>query len=96
MKDTIKKVLFDAFDEVSPFLPDTVSYSDDLVLWGVDGIFDSLGLVNFISTVESLVSERLGKNIMIVSEKAFSTHNSPFKSMESFAVLIEELLGEAK
>jgi hypothetical protein len=96
MNDTIKKILIDAFDEVSPLLSDIISYSDDLVLWGISGIFDSLGLVNFISTVESLVSERLDKNIMIVSEKAFSTRNSPFKSMESLGTFIEELLGEPK
>jgi hypothetical protein len=97
MKETTRVILADALNEVSPLLPDEVAYSDDLSLWSkTDGVFDSLGLVNFITTVESLISDTLNKEITIVSEKAFSQHNSPFKSMESLGAFIEELLKENK
>jgi hypothetical protein len=94
MKDDTKRILEDALEEASSLLAEKVSYRDDLVLWGADGIFDSLGLVNFIASVEALISDRLDKEVTIVSEKAFSKHHSPFKSMETFGSFIEELLGE--
>ena len=95
MKEETKKILSDALNEVSPLLSDQVVYRDDLSLWSKgDGIFDSLTLVNFISTVEELISETVHKNILIVSEKAFSQQNSPFKTMEALGNFIEELLEE--
>jgi len=95
MKDETRKVLSDALNEVSPMLQEQVTYDDNLVLWqNKDGIFDSLALVSFVSTVETMVSEMLGKKITIVSEKAFSQQHSPFKSMETLGSFIEELLRE--
>jgi hypothetical protein len=96
MKDSTRSILTDALDEVSSFLPSEVTYSENLSLWGGDGIFDSLALVNFISSVEVLISDSMNKEIMIVSEKAFSAKNSPFKTMETFGAFIEELLTETE
>jgi len=97
MKDTMRKVLSDALNEVSPMLSEQVKYDDNLVLWqNKEGIFDSLALVTFVSSVETNVSETLGKKISIVSDKAFSQRNSPFKSMETLGSFIEEILQEAE
>jgi hypothetical protein len=96
MNDVIRKILSESLSEVSPLLSDAVTYRDDLVLWGTNGIFDSLALVNFVSTVETLVADTLDKEITIVSEKAFSQKSSPFKTMESLGNFIEELLSEAE
>jgi len=94
MQDRIKYILVDALEEVSSLLPEKINYSDDLVLWGTDGVFDSLALVNFIASVETMIADKLDKEVTIVSDKAFSKRNSPFKSMETFGNFIEELLGE--
>jgi hypothetical protein len=94
MQDRTKHILMDALEETSSLLPEKINYSDDLVLWGTDGMFNSLELVNFISTVETLISDKFDKEVTIVSEKAFSKRNSPFKSMETFGNFIEELLEE--
>jgi hypothetical protein len=95
MKEETRRILSNALNEVSPLLEEQVTYSDDLTLWSrTGGTFDSLELVNFIATVESIISDTLDKNITIVTEKAFSSTSSPFKSMESLGDFIEELLGE--
>jgi hypothetical protein len=96
VNDNIRQILIEALTDVMPLLQEKVSYRDDLVLWGAGGLLDSFGLVNFISSVETLISEKLDKDISIVSEKAFSPKNSPFKTMESLGNFIEELLGEIK
>jgi len=96
MKEEIRKILTDALDEVSPVLTEQVSYSDDLILWSRSekSLFDSMALVAFISSVETLILDILDKEIVIVSEKAFSQKNSPFKTMETLGLFIEELLKE--
>jgi len=97
MNDKTRKVLSDALNEVSPMLTEQVTYDDNLVLWqNKDGIFDSLALVSFVSALETIVSEKLGKNITIVSEKAFSQQHTPFKTMDTLGTFIEELLQEAE
>jgi acyl carrier protein len=97
MKEETRKILSDALDEVSSLLEEQVAYRDDLPLWAKeDAIFDSLGLVNFIATVESAISDAMNKEITIVAEKAFSQQNSPFKSMETLGNFIEELLQESE
>jgi len=97
MKDLTRKVLSDALNEVSPMLSEQVTYDDNLALWQNNGgIFDSLALVTFASTVETNISETLGKKISIVTDKAFSKQHSPFKSMETLGSFVEELLQETK
>jgi hypothetical protein len=96
MNESTKKILIEALDAISPFLEHEVAYRDDLVLWGSDGIFDSMSLVNFVSSVETIISDTINKDITIVSEKAFSQKHSPFKTMERLGNFIEELLNEAE
>jgi hypothetical protein len=93
MKEETRKILIEALDEVSPLLEKQVVYSDDLALWSkAEGIFDSLTLVNFVATVESIISDTLNKDIVLVTEKAFSLSSSPFRTMETLGNFIEELL----
>ena len=98
MKDETRKILCEALDQISPILTKKVpAFSDDLILWsGTEGLFDSIALVSFIGTVETMISEIIDKNITIVSEKAFSQQHSPFKTMETFGHFIEELLTETE
>jgi hypothetical protein len=95
MKEETRKILAEALNDVSPLLPAQVIYSDNLPLWSMaNGIFDSLSLVNFVTTVESLISDILDKDVTIVTAKAFSLSSSPFRTMETLGNFIEGLLGE--
>jgi hypothetical protein len=93
MKDEIRNLLSDALEETSSvFIGEAPPYSDDLNLLSQGGIFDSITLLTYIGTIENLISERMGKNIVVMSEKVFSQSNSPFSSMKAFGAFIEELL----
>lgn len=97
MKEETRKILSDALNEVSPLLTEQIVYRDDLPLWSKnDALFDSLGLVSFITTVESIIADTMNKKIFIVAEKAFSQQNSPFRSMAALGNFIEELLQESE
>jgi acyl carrier protein len=95
MKDNIRDLLKEALDDVAPMLTEPVAYTDNLILWGEDGIFDSMILVSFISSVEEAIEAKFNKEVTIVSEKAFSKEHSPFKTMATFGNFIDELLTEA-
>ena len=97
MRDEVRKVLSESLNEVSPIITKKVSYGDDLILWSVneESLFDSMALVAFVSAVETKILDTLGKDISIVSEKAFSQQHSPFKTMETLGNFIEKLLEES-
>jgi acyl carrier protein len=57
-------------------------------LFGKGSDLDSLGLVNFIVSVEENINNRFDVSISIVDEKAMSQKNSPFKSVDSLAEYI--------
>ncbi len=62
-------------------------------LVGPEAIVTSMGLVSFISDVESLLAENHGLTVSLVSEQAFSRKSSPFRTVETLADYILELAG---
>jgi len=56
------------------------------------GKLDSLDFTTLIIIIESNIFNKLGKNITIVNEKAFSKKYSPFKDVKSLIEFIIELL----
>jgi len=97
MKDETRKLLSDALEEVIPIITEPVSYSDDLVLWSnKESQFDSMAIVALVSAIEVEILNTLGRDITIVSEKAFSQQYSPFRTMETLGLFIEKLLEEAE
>ena len=61
-------------------------------LFGKNGQLDSLGLVNFLVIVEDLLREEHDIGIVIANERAISTKNSPFASIDALiAFVLEEI-----
>jgi acyl carrier protein len=69
------------------------AYSET-ILFGANGTLDSLALVNVVADVETRVEEVFGEQITLADERAVSRRRSPFRSVESLAEYIEELLRE--
>ena len=75
--------------------------TDDLqavVLYGDEGVFDSMHLVNFLVLVEEALEDEVDVEISLTSEKAVSRRVSPFSSVRRLLDVIEEelaLLGVA-
>jgi hypothetical protein len=63
---------------------------DEIMLYGNQGIFDSMGLVRFLMTVEEIFREQHGIELQLMSEKAMSRTTSPFSSIKTLKKFIAE------
>ena len=63
------------------------------VLFGAGGL-DSLGIVRFIVLIEEKIEDETDVELTLANEKAMSRKNSPFKTLQTLADYIQELLDE--
>lgn len=66
--------------------------SEDTVLMGENSKLDSLGIVNFIVSVEENIEDEFDQSILLADEKAMSSEESPFANIKSLTVYISNLL----
>ena len=92
----VDQILFAAIEEINEQLPSnqTIKADKSTMLFGKDGVLDSLTLVNLIVAAEQKVQEILNIAITLADERAMSQKNSPFKSVESLASYIVVLVKE--
>jgi acyl carrier protein len=64
----------------------------DTPLFGERGLFDSLGLVSLVVTVEEGIEDQLGVALILADERAMSQARSPFRSVRSLAEYAERLI----
>ena len=67
--------------------------TESTVLFGREGVFDSLGLVSLIVDVEQKI-EDLGISIILGDERAVSQKRSPFRTVQSLADYACQLIQE--
>ena len=65
-----------------------------LPLVGGEAVITSLGLVSFIADVELSLDEEYDLEVVLVSEKALSRQRSPFRTVDTLADYIVELVTE--
>jgi acyl carrier protein len=96
MVDKIKQIMVEAIEELNEQLDleDKIQYDENLVLIGSKAALDSISFVTLIVIIEDMVAEQLGKNIIIVSDKAFSQQRSPFHTVATLTNYIIELAAE--
>lgn len=81
------RLLAEDFDLIALKQPSVES-----LLYGNEGILDSMALVNLIADVEDAVSERFGVAIALADEKAMSARNSPFLNVSTLTQAVLERL----
>ena len=93
MTENIKGIINEAISELNEQLDDDkkLEFDDNIELLGRDAAIDSMDFVTLITIIEELILDRLGKNIHIVSDKAFSMEKSPFHSIGTLTDFVEEL-----
>jgi len=78
--------------------PDTgripVEFTEDTVLFGREGLLDSIGLVALVLDVEEAIGAVTGRPLSLVNDRALSRNRSPFRSVGSLADFAAELLAE--
>jgi D-alanine--poly(phosphoribitol) ligase subunit 2 len=95
-KQKIIEIIYNSFDDINEELPkkNRLEKKVDEIIYGNEGKLDSLGLVNLIVSIESAIDDELDKQIVIANEKAMSMKNSPFRSVDTLAQFILELINE--
>jgi acyl carrier protein len=93
-QETILRTIYDAIDEINASFPDErqVTKSPDTILFGKSGQLDSLGLVNLVVTVESMLESETGTSVTLADEKAMSQTHSPFRTVSALADYIAGIL----
>jgi acyl carrier protein len=76
----------------------SIQHTEETVLFGADGLMDSIALVSFILDVEDGLRSRFGVSITLADARAMSQSRSPFRKV-SFLVdyamqLVEEQSGK--
>ena len=61
---------------------------------GRESVLDSLALVDLLLDVEGQVSDNTGRALTLVNEQALSRNSSPFRSVQTLADYVAELLAE--
>lgn len=92
MKEKLVEIII---EETNLLLDEPIDdLNEDGCLFGEGGVLDSMGLVSMIVAVEQNVEELCDKQITIVSAKAMSLKNSPFRTVGSLAEYVEQLIKE--
>lgn len=66
--------------------------AEDTVLFGKDGVLDSMGLVTLIVAVEQAVEDKYDKAAGLADEKAMSQARSPYRSVATLAEYVAQEL----
>lgn len=87
LKEIVHKSICDALE--------TQSITPETAIFGNDSSLDSLGLVGLLADIEQQVYSTLGKQIIIASDRAMSQNRSPFRTVGSLTLFVEELSNES-
>jgi len=71
-------------------------FSEHTILFGRDGLLDSIGLVSFILDVEENLRARFGISITLADERAMSQNRSPFRSVSSLVDYAVQVAAERR
>jgi acyl carrier protein len=85
---TLDEIVLKAVQKVMP----EALVTSETVVFGNSSSLDSMDLVGLLAEIEQQVFELYGKEITIASEKAMSQRNSPFRTVQSLADFVKELL----
>lgn len=94
MEMIIRDVVMNVLQEqvASREIPIDLTNGAPTVLFGKNGIFDSLGLVGFLIAAEEAIEDKINVAVSLTSDKAVSRRISPFSSVEALTQFIEEEL----
>ena len=88
-KEKIKNIIVSTIQDYFESQDNFEKANENTVLFGVESVIDSMGLVNIVIDIESRFLDE-GYEILLTSEKAMSRHNSPFRTVSTLAEFIEE------
>ena len=92
-KSSIKKIIVDSIKNLnlSQDSHEQIDASPDAKLLGAESNLDSLGLVTLLVDIEDNLADQ-GCHVSLMDEKAMSAERSPFRSVETLAQYIADLV----
>jgi acyl carrier protein len=92
----VLKVIYASVSDLNQQLPreQKIEPSPATVLFGAGGRLDSLGLANFIVITEQKLDEALGFQIDLTENDPFSAATGHFRTIQSLATYISELVAK--
>ncbi len=72
------------------------SIGKDTIIFGANGLLDSMGLVTLITDLEERIVEEFGSSLILTDERAMSQTRSPFRTVSSLGQYINSLIEEEK
>jgi acyl carrier protein len=94
MREKIFDLIRDSFEEVNMTRSEKIPLDslNELILYGEDGIFDSMQVVNLLTIVEEKIFDDMNVEVSLTSERAVSRKESPFRSVKNLIdFILEEL-----
>ncbi|MGP1470666.1 MAG: acyl carrier protein [Schwartzia sp. (in: firmicutes)] len=73
--------------------PVEISKGTDAVLFGSDGVLESIDFVSLILDLEEALTEELQTEVSLMNEKALSEKNSPFRTVGTLAAYVRSITG---
>jgi len=93
-RERIEGVIIDALNDYLETQGIEGEINPGTVLFGSESELDSMGLVNVVIDIESYFQEQ-GYSISLASEEAMSRKRSPFRTVDTLADFIWELVEKA-
>jgi len=93
-KSEIIEVIFESIEEINQQNGTQIDKNPNTKLFGRECELDSLGLVNLIVSIEENINNEYNSSITIADEKAMSQKHSPFRTVDTLADYVTELLNE--
>ena len=89
-KSKIIELLYDVIDDYNSRQRKSkrLIKSPHTILYGTNGVLDSLGFVDFVVSVEERINDIFGLNITLADENAMSQEDNPFETVDSLAHFI--------
>jgi len=94
-KNVVVEIITKSLSEYLESREELIELHEETALVGRKSVLDSIGLVNLIVDIESKMLE-LNYEISLLSEKALSQSNSPFRNISTLADFIVIEINEQK
>lgn len=97
MKDRLQALITRCAREIAEQqeTPIAVELDPETRLFGREGLFDSIGLVSLVASVEQTIEEEFDAFVTLADERAMSQKRSPFLTIGSLAEYADRLIREA-
>jgi len=96
MGDKIKELVLNSVKTIGEMeeKSELLNATEDLHLFGGQGVLDSIGIVMLITEIEEQMLDELDISITLADDRAMSQKTSPFRSVKSLVKYITTLVNE--